>query len=216
MSIFGAIEEAAGFVGSLPERAWNLGKSVAHKAAVVWNFLVSIASVLTDAWTWVVNGAFWLGDRIGGWAAEVYRTLWQTLTKTIPDAIAWVFVKAVRWAAAAIAKVYNELRTWVLGIERFVVKLVHDLVGAVRSALHTFIKWALAPIKWVLQWGAWLIKLITHPGNLANWLAGAIVEPVVKWFLKAGASVVVWFLRLALTKGSPLVLLVEDVLHEML
>lgn len=216
MSIFSALEEAAGFVGSLPERALKLGESVLHKARAVWSFLVSIGGVLSGAWTWVVNGAFWLGDRIQAWAGEVYRTLWQTLTRTIPDAIAWVFVRAAKYAISAVTKVYNELRSWVLGIERFVVRLVHDLVNAVKAALSTFIRWATAPIRWVIQWGAWLIRLITHPANLANWIAGAIVEPVVRWFLKAGAGVVVWFLRLAFSKGSPLVVLFEDVLHELL
>lgn len=216
MSIFGAIEEAAGFVGSLPEKAVSGVKAVVHKLAVVWHFLVSIAGVLSDAWTWVVNGVFWLGDRIGAWAGEVYRTLWQTLVHTVPDAIAWVFSKAAHYAAAIVTKVYNELHSWVLAVERFVVKLVHDLVNALGNLVRKFIHWATAPVQWVLRWGAWLIRLITHPGNLANWIAGAILEPVIKWFLKAGASVVVWFLRLALSKGSPLVLLIEDVLHEML
>lgn len=203
-------------LGALPgdvlkglKAAWSAVKSV-------WSFLVSISQLLTNAWTWVVNGIGFLGRQVGDWAGEVFSTLWDTLTSTIPKAIEWVFDQAVKWAENAVKAAVGQLRKWVDDIYKYVVKLIHDLVNAVKAGLHDLIKWVTAPVRWVLHWGAWLIHLITHPENLANWIASAILEPVVKWFLKAGSSIVVWLLRSAASKGSEVAHLFEDVLHDML
>ncbi len=210
MSIFSKIGGFFSGLGALPgdalkvlEAAWNGIKSV-------WSFITGSYQLLTDAWTWMVNGAEWFAGQVGGWAGEVFHTLWDTLTSTIPKAIAWVFNQAVHWAAVALHKVYNELRSWVKSIYAFLVRLIHDLVNAVKGLLHTFIKWATAPIRWVLHWGAWLIHLITHPDNLANWIASSILEPVIKWFLKSGLAVMVWLLRRVSESTTEFAHLIED------
>lgn len=216
MSILSKIEGFISGVGAIPgdiikglEAAWNSIKAV-------WSFLVSISGVLSDAWTWVVNGAGWFADQVGDWAGETFSTLWNTLTHTIPDAIAWVFDQAVKWAAGAIATAKHELHVFIQDVENYVVKLAHDLVNAVKGLLHDFIRWATNPVRWVLHWGAWLINLITHPQNIANWIAGAILEPVVKWLMKSGADIVVWALRSASSRNSGFAHLIEQVMHDLL
>lgn len=216
MSILGKIEGFISGVGSIPGEVLHGLESAWNSIKAVWSFLVSISGVLSDAWTWVVNGVGWFADQVAGWASEVYNTLWNTLTATIPEAIAWVFNQAVKWAAAALAKVYGELRHVITAIYEYLVRLMHDLVNAVKALLQDFIRWATGPVRWVLHWGAWLINLITHPEHLANWIAGAILEPVVKWLLSSGADVIVWALRSSIRKNSGFAHLIEQVLHDLL
>lgn len=216
MSFFDRIGSFFSGLGSIPGELLKAAEAAWKAIQTVWSWLTRIGQLLTDAWTWMVNGAEWFGSQVAGWSQEVFRTLWQTLTSTIPGAIAWVFGQAVHWAAGAIHELGRVLRVLIGDVRRFLVGLIHTLVNALKAALHSFVHWATGPVKWVLKWGAWLIRLITHPANLANWIASSIVAPIVKWFLKSGADVVVWLLRRSIAKNSELVHLVEDVLHRML
>lgn len=215
----GIIEKIGGFftgLGSLPGEVLKGAEAAWHAIQTVWSFLTDSYGVLSSAWTWVVNGWEWLGKQLTDWAGEVFNTLWQTLTETIPDAIVWVFDRAVKEFVVALARVYNELRGALDAVYKFLLRLIHGLINDLKAALHAFIKWATNPVRWVLHWGAWLIHLLTHPENIANWIAGAIIEPVVKWLVRSGSHVVVWALRMATTKDSAFAHLVEDVLHDLL
>lgn len=214
MSILSKIGGFFEGIGSIPgdvlkgvEAAWNAVRTV-------WSWLTSISGILTDAWTWVVNGTKWFADQVGDWAGEVFHTLWDTLTSTIPKAIAWVFNQAVHWAAGAISTAKHELHVFVEDIRRWLVKLIHDLVNAVKGLLSQFIRWATAPIRWVLHWGAWLIHLITHPENLAKWVASSILEPVAEWFLKEGSSVIMWAIRKSSTLTTEFAHVLEDAIDK--
>lgn len=212
----GAVESALGAAGSAVESAVQGAEKAIHAIEAAWAFLTGSYQILDAAWTWMVNGAEWLGGNVEKWAGETFGTLWHTITATIPDAIAWVFNQAAKWAYGVASRVYHELRSFATNILHFLERLIHTLVNAVRGLLLTFIRWATNPIRWVLQWGAWLVNLVTHPERLADWIAASIIEPVVRWLLKEGAKVIVWMLRQVQHEGSEFAHLIEEVLHDLL
>lgn len=216
MSILSKVESIGGAILEAPGEIWNGIKRAWHLVEAVWSFLTGSYKILDAAWTWMVNGAEWIFGNVEHWAGETFGTLWNTITSTIPKAIAWVFDEAVKWAGRQLARVYNELRSWVLSIVHFLEKLAHDLVNALAGLVRKFISWATAPVRWVIKWGAWLIALITHPERLAEWIASAIIAPVVKWLIKSGASVIAWILRRMASSGSEFAHLIEQVLHDLL
>jgi hypothetical protein len=206
---FSGITNIPGDIVRLAEAAWNGLRGV-------WSWAVGSYKVLDEAWTWVVHGVEWFGSQVTAWGAYVFGNLWQLVDSTIPNAIEWVYVQGAKYAARAV----NDLERWAgKAIDTVLHEaevFAHDIMSDLRALFDDFARWATGPVRWVLQWGAWLVELISHPERLANWIAGAIVLPVVRWLLLEGASVLVWLLEQASEESTDFAETVESAFAKVL
>ena len=216
MSILSKVEGFIGKIGALPADALHVLEAAWKGIESVWSFLTHISGILDDAWTWMVNGVEWFTGQIGDWAGEVFHTIWQVLAETIPKAIEWVFDQAVKWAAGAIGAAKGQLHKLIEDVKKFVLDVIDAVGKGLKARLHDLEKLVWAPVHWVLKEGAWLWNLISHPENIAKWVAGAIVVPVAEWLLHAGATVIVWVLRKLVNESTEISHLLEDAFDKVL
>ncbi len=213
MSIFDTI---GGFFSGAVNSVVDLAKKVWNAIKSVWSFLVHIGGILNGAWDWMVNGVTWFTSQLTDWAANVFTTLWHTITTAIPGAAAWAFRQATRWAAKVINGVEGFLKGLVKNVASWATRAIHTLTHTARVWVNDVIRWVTGPIRWVLTTGAHIANLVLHPKALAEWLVGALVVPLVKWMLKAGGGVIAWALKLLVRDGSEFAHLIEDVIHRVL
>lgn len=216
MSLLNKIGSFFSGITSIPSDIVKLAEAAWDGIQVVWHVLTQGAHILFGAWDWVVHGVEWFAGQVGSWAGWVFGNIWQLISHTIPGAIEWVFGQAVHWAGIVVNRLWSWTKTALHLLERAILTAVHLLVNAVKAALHAFVHFATAAIKWVYAKGAWIWNLLSHPGNLAKWIAGAIIEPVVLWFLRAGATVIVWVLRKIVHESSEFAHLIERTLHDLM
>lgn len=213
MSIFSKV---AGWFSGAVNSVVDLAKRVWGAIGTVWAFLVQAAHLLSSAWDWMVNGVTWFTSQVSDWAAAVYSTAWHTLTNVIPAAAEWAFRQATSWAGAALHTVehyllglWHTLRTWA---EREFHSLAHTAKGWVEAVVN----WVTGPIRWVLTVGSHIANLVLHPRALAEWIVGSLIEPLVLWFLKSGANVVIWVLRLIMQDSSEVAHLLEEIIERVI
>lgn len=210
MSIFSKV---AHFFGGAINDVVSLAKRVFGAIGTVWAFLVSAATLVTEAWNWIVNGVTWFTSELSNWAAAVYTVAWHTLTNIIPKAAEWAFRQATSWAGSALHTVehflsglIHTLRVW---SERELRSLAHAAKGWVKSV----IEWVTAPIRWIYNVAKHVVNLVLHPRALVEWFIGSLIEPLVMWFLRSGVNVVVWLMRLAVRESSEVAHLLEEMLE---
>lgn len=213
MSIFDDIGHffsgAISTVGDLASKVW-------HAIAGVWAFLVRVAGLVTGAWDWMVNGVTWFTSQIGDWASWVYNTIWHILTKTIPDAATWAIRQATKWAANAVHNLRRFLEGVVKNIVKWITGEIHKLARTAKHWVSDVIKWVTGPIRWVLNVGKHVANLVLHPKALAEWIVGALIVPLIMWFLRSSAPVVAWLIKSIVQRDSELAHLIEDVLAKVI
>lgn len=182
----------------------------------VWWFLTTIANLVSGAWDWMVNGVEWFTDEVSHWAGEAYEAIRHVLVEVIPKALEWV-----------VSKLYNVIRSGLLAAWKFIestathiyswaVKELGKLGHTIKVAISEAIKWVEGAVHFVAHWGSWILHLLTHPENIVKWILGALVGPLILWFLRSSAPVIVWLLRQAAKESSEVAHLFEDVLNDML
>lgn len=211
MSVFGKI---AGFFSGAVNGLVELAEKVWNAIHTVWSFLTSVATILSGAWDWMVNGVEWFTKTVTDWAAAVYTTAWHTLTNVIPKAAEWAFHTAAKWAAAALHTVEHFLRGLIHTLRTWVEHEVSGIYHFFRNLIGSVVKWVTGPIRWVLSVGRHIANLVLHPKALVEWFIGALIEPLVMWFLRSGANVLIWLLRLAVRDSSEVAHLIEELLEK--
>lgn len=207
--LIGGVVEAGEDVAGLAKKVWDSFKRL-------WSQLTAVAQFLTDAWDWMVKGAEYIGVGLEHLAKETAGVLWNVVTHDIPTITAWLYHHTVEWAwneieklSRAVAKYVDDVIKWA---QRELGRLERLLLGWVRKILH----WAAGAVHWVTHFGDTVWRLISHPGQLATLLADHIVWPVLAWFLKEGAKVIVYLLKQAMARGSEVEHLAEDIIHDLL
>ena len=213
MSIFGKI---AGFFSNIANSVEQGVSDAWHALQTVWAFLVSIGSVLDEAWQWMVNGAVWFTQNVEGWAAEVFNAIRHTLLTVIPNAVSWALSHAIKWAEGAIGTVYkwaknafNNVRKWAEGELAKLERLAKGLVANV-------VKFVTGPINWVLHTGERVAKLVLNPEALAEWVFGHIAVPLIKFAIKTSAFVLTLFFRGFTTFAPEIVSALEGALAKII
>lgn len=208
-AILGAVGGAVGEVVDLARKVWGAFKRI-------WSFLSDVAAVLDGAWTWVTNGAKYIGVGLERLAEQSGHLLWGIVSQDLPEGLQWVYAHSVEWALSELESLGRRVGHWIGQVvkwaQRELKRLEHLLLGWVHHLIH----WASDAVHWVAHFGAVVWHYISHPAALAELLADHIVWPVVKWFLHEGASVISYLLKLAAHESSEVEHLVEDVLSDLL
>lgn len=151
--------------------------------------LVDTAQVLAEAWQAVETGVEYFVEGVANFSDEVFDTLWHILYQAIPEGITWAYdalyhelTSAITTVEHFIEHIYTTVRNWVEGLIREVYDVLHQWVqyleGLVAPAIH-----------WVETAGNTVLGWINHPDTLADFIAGHIVIPVLKWLLSTGRDV---------------------------
>lgn len=216
MSIIGKIEGAVGGVISAGEDVVGLAKKVWDAFKSLWWLLDHAALLLTDAWDWMVKGAEYIGVGMEHLISQTGGAIWDLVTHDLPALASWVYRNAIAWAWHEITALAGAVEHRVLGVIHWAGHELHRLEQLILGWVKSLIRWAEGAVRWVERFGGIVWHLISHPLVLAELLADYIVWPVVKWFLRAGAHIVVYLLKRAATQGSEVEHLFEDVLHDLL
>jgi phage-related protein len=213
VSIF---DKVAGFFSSAFHTVGDLASKVFNAIRSVWGFLVHIGGILSGAWDWMVNGVTWFTSQASNWAAAVFTTTWNTLTHVIPGAARWAFSQATRWAAGAIHTLGGFLKGLVKNVISWARRELHALSRTAKHWVSDVIKWVTGPIRWVLNVGRHIANLVLHPKALVQWFLGALIVPLIMWFLRSSAPVLVWMIRSVASRESELAHIIEDVLSRVI
>lgn len=213
MSIFSKV---AGFFGGAVGDVVSLAKKVFGAIGTVWAFLVSAATLVTEAWNWVVNGVTWFTGELQNWADAVYKTAWHLFTNVIPKAAEWAFRQATSWAGAALHTVEGFLHGLIHSVATWAKGEFASLAHTVKGWVSSIIGWVAGPIKWIIHVAKAAVNLVLHPQALAEYLVGHIIEPLIMWFLRSGANVILWFLRLLIRDTSEVAHLIEELMEKVI
>lgn len=216
MSIIDSAEKlASGIIGGA-EDVVGLAKRVWDAFKLVWWFLTHVGQLLDEAWVWLVHGVEWFGEQLDHLAGETFGTLWNLVTHVVPSLAAWAYTHSIGWAWKEIVLLEHAVHKFIDDVIKWAGKALHDLEKLLLGWVHKILHWAHNAVWWVAHRAETVWHLLTHPAVLAELLAAHIVWPVVRWFLKAGAHVVVSLLKQAASRGSEVEHLLEDVIHDML
>lgn len=182
----------------------------------IWWFLTTVASLVSGAWNWMVNGVEWFTDEVSHWAGEAFEALRHIIVDVIPSALEWLGKTLWNAVTHAFLKAWRFIESTASHIYSWAVKELGRLGHAIKVAVNEAIKWVEGAVHFVAHWGGWILHLLTHPDNIVKWILGALVGPLVLWFLRSSAPIIVWLLRQAAKQSSEVAHLFEDVLHDML
>jgi hypothetical protein len=213
VSIFDTI---GGFFSGVAKGVADLAGKVWNAIRSVWAFLVHIGGILNGAWDWMVNGVSWFTSQASNWAAAVFTTTWHTLTHVIPSAARWAFTQATRWAAGAIHTLGGYLKGLVKNVASWALRELHKLSRTAKHWVSDVIKWVTGPIRWVLNVGRHIANLVLHPKALVQWFLGALIVPLIMWFLRSSAPVLAWLVRSFVARDSEVAHIIEDVLAKVI
>jgi hypothetical protein len=198
MSIIGDI---GNFVRGAAKSVAGIAESLWHAITSVWGFLRHLGALVSGAWDWMVNGIGWFASQIGEWASWVYNTIWHIVTKLIPEAVAWAFTQATRWAARAIHTLSGWAKGAVSGIIRWAKGALHEVGKLAEHLYNKVTKWVNTAVQWVGKYGARTLYLLSHPLVLAEWLFKGITVPFILFILRV--NVRIWFaVAIAIVKQS--------------
>ena len=182
----------------------------------VFHFASGIFDLVGGAWDWMVNGIEWVGSR-AVWAVEsTFNGLRWIVTHWVPMAARWALDGAVRFARAGL----HDLERWAAGMVRSAVRFLHGLIrtvehwaqAAIRDVWHTLT----AAANWIAHATWYVFDLVAHPGRLAQWVAGSIVQPVLRWLLSSSEGVLKWLVRQLPSATEELAHVLEDVFSSIL
>lgn len=182
----------------------------------IWWFLTTVASLVDGAWNWMVNGVDWFTGEVSKWAGEAFEAIRHVIVDVIPSALEWLGRTMYGLAKSWFLKVWGFVESTATHIYGWAVKELGKLAHAIRVKAEEVLHWVEGAVHFVEHWGSWILHLLTHPDNLAKWILGSLIGPLVLWLLKSSAPILVWLLRQAAHKDSQLVHLFEDVIAGML
>jgi hypothetical protein len=216
MSVVGDIESFIGDVKATAVEVEEFIKKIPKVIAYVWAQIAAAARDLLGAWSWVVHGVEWIGNRLEYLGEETWGTLWEMLEHTIPEGLEWLYNHSVGYAVEGIHEVAVDTAKFIHEVYDDAKKAVHEVLGKLDAAIKGAYHWVEHAVWWVEHRAEWVWHLLTHPEQLAEMLAEHLVWPLLRWMLKGGSSVIVWLLKDAASKGSEVDHLFEDVLHDLL
>jgi hypothetical protein len=207
MSIFGKV---AGFFEGAVSSVIGAAKDAWGAIETVWALLVQTASVLTEAWNWVVNGVNYFTEQVESWAAQVFNGLKHVLFTVIPNAIIWAIKQAVGWAARAVRDVANWAKTAVSNAIKWAKSELAKVEALARRLVSQVIRWVTGPINWVIHTGIKIANLVLHPEALVKWIIGSLVVPLILWLLRSSIPVLTWLVRTFLSRAHEAESILED------
>lgn len=166
-----------------------------HAARWVLHFVTAIFDLVGGAWNWMYNGLGWLGDNVIGFASRVLHLLEHVVLHIIPEAIGWLTGTLIRWAKAAIEYAKRKVEDALNKAKRFLLGLVNTLSHWAHAAVKFVEGVANKAWGWVTKAGKFLYDLVSHPDRLVAWILGALVVPLVKFFIERSGWLVLLLLR---------------------
>lgn len=201
----GEVNDAEGALS----KAWDMVKTV-------WAFLVSGGQLVWNAWEWMVNGVEWFSQQVEQWAGDTYNAVNHILFHLIPEAVVWVYKKAVHEAEV----IGNEIEKWATSefdkIRKWATRELNRIENLAREYYHDLIKLVTGPIHWVEHEGVTVWGYISHPERLAKLLVGHLIEPLAEWALKESADTAVWLFRWLAKHEKPIANLLDDVIEKIM
>lgn len=208
----GFLEAVGGFFTGVGNSIAGVASSAWGAVKAVFHFFLRLGDLVGGAWDWMVNGIEWLGDRVWHALVTVGDYLVWTITTAIPEAAKWAFGKAWGLARAGIHFAEHAAAVALHAVTRFLTGLIHTLRSWAEHAFHFVLRIASDAWRWVERAGKWVYNLVSHPARLADWLAGAIVLPILRFLISFGAPVIVWLIKRATSILPAIVHLLEDAL----
>ena len=212
----GVLKAVGGFFSGAASAIAGGATAVYNAIKLVWHFAAEVFSLVGGAWDWMVNGVGWIGDNLIGFAARVLHGLEWLLLHVIPEGLKWLFAKAVRFTRVAVATVEHALSVALGAAVRWA-----------RGALNTLEHWARAAVRWLTRiageaWsfvenvGKRIAALVLHPERLVAWILGALVLPLLRFFIEASAPLLVWLFRAFVRESAAFAHTLEDVLSKVI
>lgn len=178
----------------------------------LYGFLHTAFSLVKRAWRdmWTDVHHLWVeADRFGH---EVWRAIWHTLHKVIPDLTSWL-----RWLIGKVEKYAKYVLHWaVTRAEWLLHKIEHEITFVIR--------WVRAHIwdplwkdihlawKWIFHNGRILWYYITHPDKLVGLIFDHLIATLEREAWKLGKLLGGFFLGLVLHNAKRFALLIEDII----
>lgn len=200
------------FTGSIGALARNIESWV----STWWTFFTSLVARWLAAFQACVNNAVALGFALFNFAENLYLTFQWFLVHVLPGIALQAFDQSIFWAEARVRQAEN---------------LIHLLISDLRAyddwAIAILRRWALDAINAVIAnvgtlWNRFLgveqrvAALLTHPEVLAQWLAGVIVQAVVRWAVANGAFLFTLFRKNAIGLGRSIAVVLENIITQTL
>lgn len=189
--------------------AWNAIRTV-------WAFLVQVAKIVDEAWTWVVNGVEWFTSKVEDWAAEVYSGIGHILFTVIPDAIKWAIEQAVGWAARAVRDVDRWAKARFSEVTSWAKRELDHIENLAKGWFDAVVNWVKHPIEWVIKEGEKIVELLFHPEALAKWVLGGLLVPLVTWLLRQAVTILSYLLRIWVDDSSEIASILEDLIEKVI
>ena len=187
--------DITGFFGGVVSDVTHAIRAVLQAVRSVVNWFGRLGQLADSAWDWMVNGVEWLGDRAARIGESLFNLGKWLIERWVPMAVHW----ALGQAASLALGLYHTVRNWVTGLVNSVIRWVHGLINTVWSFIRGFWRTVWAAVtkaaNWIARATFYVFDLVAHPDRLATWLAGHIVEPVIRWLVNAGEGVLRWIVK---------------------
>jgi len=199
-----------------------------------WLGIPITGSMLKDTITRIVNTFMSLFNGWIGWVGWFSNSfvllvgkgwlLWvrivdkieYTLLVRIPNAVEQAFLMATQWAATEVNAARDFLSQWISNVEQRAAQLFDNAVQTAFgwvSELRDFIVTLWTDFQTVKTR---VVQLLTDPGALADWIAGAIIGAVGRWIVGNAAALGRYLLAHAITDTEWLASFLEDVVMRIL
>lgn len=181
-----------------------------------WTFFVSLVARWLSAFQACVNASIQLGFALFNFAEQLSLTLLWFLVNVVPAAMNQAFNQAIFWAEARVRQAENlasrlvaDLRHYadevIAGVRNFLLQAINAVIADVRTLWNRF-----------LDVERRVASLLTHPETLADWIAGVIVQAVVRWAVSNGAFLFTLFRRNAVKLGLGVASILETIITQTL
>lgn len=192
----------------------TLAVTLVNAIKAVTDTFVSVFFRLVTAFGYVGRMAYWLFQAGEGLAGETILAFIRLGTVILPGLLARVLSQAVDFTRAVI----NDLRNLLLAAINDVRNLASALISELRAQVVGWVNYlsAFAAKTWDLLVAVAnrVTQLLTDPRALADWLAGNIVQAVLKWAAGNATTLTRLFLQGAIRGAVGIAALLERVIAD--
>jgi phage-related protein len=208
-AIGGLLTGAAGDIKTLINGLWQGIKAV-------YSFTTTILDLVGDAWDWMVNGLAWLAENIISVVLTVYNLLLWIIEHGLPEAITYIYTKAVTWAKTAVKDAERALTSLIHAVGHDIRTLVADLKRYTLDAVKDVWRTLTTVWSWVEHEGKTAVNLVLHPALLVEHIVTGASEALLKWLLEQTVKLTVWGWKTTVSLLGEVAPVIEDALAKLI
>lgn len=173
-------------------------------AGEIGQVIADINSVYQWAYTTAVSTEQWVASEYTAFNALV-DSVYNTLTSWVKSLIAsaYGYTRAVlSWAGQQISRLYADVRSWIGGVEAWV-------LGSIWNPLYNLVS---GTLQWIGREGAWAIYMLTHPDQLSLLLGRYILTSWSRLGHRYAGAVGRWLVHGMLSMTDEVAGIIEDII----